>query len=696
MLKHRAFFAAVVAAATAASMSGQAPRPTQQVLSPAPTFMPDSTFKGSSLAGDQPVGGATWTANNGEITGTPTDPAGGWLMLSQPYQDVQFYARFKCDGPCNSGVLLRATKTPAGTTGMFVSLKEGDLNSYKMTLDASGKEISRELMGNVTYGTIRTGGAQAAGGGGGGGGAPAGRGGGGAPPAGGAPGAGGGGRPGGGAARAGGGGGGGGGRGGPLFTIAGPFPIPMPDLEPPQYGLAKQPNGAWDQIQIIYDSNIVRPELNYTNEMGPAITDDSSAYGPIYLYVGGTSPVHFKDVSFKDLAIRTINPEKLSSRFREQRLEEFSYAWGAAVADFNKDGHLDITAGPYIYYGPDFTKREELYLATPISPSGYPPNMVTHVVDVNGDGWPDILATESRALALYINPGTQKRRWQRYPDGGGAAVPITGESSVLHDLNGDGRPEVIGTFQGGVMGYASYDPANPMAPWKVTPVSPPGTGSGHGAGVGDVNGDGRLDILGAAGWSEQPPNFTGEWKYHPVAFGRWGRSQTPGGGEIFVYDVNGDGLADVVTSLNGHGWGLAWYEQKKDAAGTISFTRHMIMDNYSTPNAGGVTFAELHAVAIGDIDGDGVPDIVTGKRYWSHQDSYFDPDSYGDPVLYWYRTVRDKAAPGGARFVPELIHNRSGVGSQLVVTDLNKDGALDIVTATNRGTFIFFGKPGSK
>ena len=316
--------------------------------------------------------------------------------------------------------------------------------------------------------------------------------------------------------------------------------------------------------------------------------------------------------------------------------------------------------------------------------------MVTHAVDVNGDGYPDILATESRALALYINPGPLHRRWQRYPDGG-AAVPISGEMSVLHDLNGDGRPEVTGTYQGGAMGYASYDPANPTVPWKVTPVSPPGMGSGHGAGVCDVNGDGRLDILGATGWSAQPANFTGEWTYHPVAFGRWGRSQTPGGGEIFCYDANGDGLVDVVTSLNGHGWGLAWYKQKKSASGEIAFVRHMIMDSFSTPNAGGVTFAELHALAIGDVDGDGLPDIITGKRYWSHNDSYFDPDSYDEPVLYWYRTVRSKSAPGGALFVPELIHNKSGVGSQLVAADLNKDGAVDIVTATNRGTFIFWG-----
>ncbi len=58
-----------------------------------------------------------------------------------------------------------------------------------------------------------------------------------------------------------------------------------------------------------------------------------------------------------------------------------------------------------------------------------------------------------------------------------------------------------------------------------------------------------------------------------------------------------------------------------------------------------------------------------------------------------HRTVRNKQAPGGAEFVPTLIHNRSGVGSQIVVQDLNKDGALDIVTATNRGTFVFRGTP---
>jgi hypothetical protein len=65
-------------------------------------------------------------------------------------------------------------------------------------------------------------------------------------------------------------------------------------------------------------------------------------------------------------------------------------------------------------------------------------------------------------------------------------------------------------------------------------------------------------------------------------------------------------------------------------------------------------------------------------------------------VLYWFRTVRNPKAPGGAEFVPELIHNRSGAGSTVLAVDLNKDGAMDIVTSTNRGTFIFWGKPGTK
>ena len=108
----------------------------------------------------------------------------------------------------------------------------------------------------------------------------------------------------------------------------------------------------------------------------------------------------------------------------------------------------------------------------------------------------------------------------------------------------------------------------------------------------------------------------------------------------------GDGLNDVVTALQAHGFGLAWFEQKRDASKTISFVRHMISDDFASKNAGGVTFSEPHGSTCADMDGDGISDFVVGKRFFSHQESTTDPDPLGAPVLYVYKTVRKKTAAG--------------------------------------------------
>jgi hypothetical protein len=186
-------------------------------------------------------------------------------------------------------------------------------------------------------------------------------------------------------------------------------------------------------------------------------------------------------------------------------------------------------------------------------------------------------------------------------------------------------------------------------------------------------------VLEKDGWWEQPASLAGDpvWKRHEADFGE-------GGSQMHTYDLDGDGDADVVTSLVAHGYGLAWFEQVRQGD-RIDFVRHVIMDDDPSDNPYGVKFSQLHAVELADMDGDGVLDIVTGKRYWAHG-STGDVDANAPPVLYWFRTVRD--ATGGVDFVPHLIDDDSGVGVQLVVGDVDGDERPDLVVGNKRMTAV--------
>jgi hypothetical protein len=621
-------------------------------------FVPDWTFKGSSLGTWRTLGDADWRAENGEIVGTPRTAAGGWLILDQPLQDVEFASTYRCTGGCRAGLMVRSQSATDGIRGVYVALPDGQnpAATFALNLDSQGREVKREPL-KTAGGMVRlvvpppanT--------------TPAGRG----------------------PARA--------GRGrGPGNGLPPDSPYTRPDY-------SYKPN-EWNPLEVILDANILRVWINDGPEGGTTngqADEEMASYGPVALYVGGTGEVRFKQVELKDLGRRVLPDEQISSRFRMQRINDFYYGWSATVADINHDGIPDIVSGPFYYLGPDYKVSREIYFSkTSDVSSQLTPAMVNFAYDYTGDGWPDVLISKGRAMSLYVNPRGELRRWDKYD----VLPTINSEIAVFKDVDGDGKPDVA-FVGGGAVSWASPEPGNPTAPWIVHAVSQQGYGTAaqHGIGVGDINGDGRMDIVSPYGWWEQPAKGTpeGPWPYHPVMLGRWPRAGgSVGGAEMGVYDVNGDGLNDIVTSLGAHGWGLAWFEQKRDKSGVISFVEHMIMDDYSTKNAGDVTFSELHGSTVADVDGDGIPDFVVGKRLFSHQESYTDPDPFGPAVLYWYRTVRNTKAPGGAEFIPELIHNRSGAGSTVLAVDLNKDGAMDIVTSTNRGTFIFWGKFAAK
>lgn len=646
MFQRRISAAAVVLTAVSLSITpgAQTPAPSRPA-----TFAPDWTFKGSALTGTEQIGQAKWRAENGEIVGTPTSADGGWLLINPGYQDVQIAGAYKCAAPCTAGIMVRSEKSATGIKGIYTTLGGDSPSPAAVTVDAQGKIGSREPLTRPGGAMVRI-----------------------QPPP--PPPAQGGGR----AGAAGGGRGRGAGEASTFVSMFSPRP-----------STAFKAND-WNTFELLVDANVFRASLNAPVGGGLSIDPETGSFGPIALYVGGTGEVRFKNLALKDLQRRITPAEKTGPHFRAQHFEDFYYGWSAAAGDFNHDGVLDVTMGNRYYLGPTFTDSREFYLGQAFNPAKeYGPAMVNFAGDFTGDGWDDILVAESRAPALYVNPHGESRRWTRYT----ISPEVISESITFADVNNDGKPDAV--FSGGnKVQWITSDPANPTGPWKVYAVSEAGPwgGSIHGIGAGDINGDGKVDLIAPHGWWEQPAGGATitPWKFHQGAFGRNGNA----GGNFEIYDVNGDKLPDVVTALAAHGFGLAWYEQKRDGAGAISFVEHQIMGDFAANNPGDVTFSELHALTMADVDGDGVKDIITGKRAWSHLDSYSDPDAQGAAVLYWFKTIRDPKAPGGARFVPELIHNRSGVGSMIQVADLNKDGAIDIMAGTNRGGFIFWGIPG--
>jgi hypothetical protein len=373
-------------------------------------------------------------------------------------------------------------------------------------------------------------------------------------------------------------------------------------------------------------------------------------------------------------------PKYALHSFKKIQLSDQFYCEGANAGDFNRDGKMDVVMGPFWYAGPGFQTRHEYRPARAFDPGDYSDNFLTFVHDFDQDKWPDILILDmpGKPVFWYRNPQGKTGPWDKHL----VHSVVENESPTFGDLTGDGKPELIFNTAGQV-GYATPDWAQPTRPWTFHAISPKDKKwhqFTHGLGFGDINADGRRDLLEITGWWEQPASLAGNptWAFHPVNFGE-------GGAQMLAYDFSGDRLTDLVTCLHPHQYGLAWFQQF-NPDGNRQFVKHVLMGKNNEDSPYGIKMTQIHAFDLVDMDQDGIMDFVTGKRWWAHKPPT-DPESDAPAMLYWFKTRR--LPGGGVDFVPYPIDNDSGVGTQVVATDLNGDRLPDVIVGNKKGLFVF-------
>lgn len=365
---------------------------------------------------------------------------------------------------------------------------------------------------------------------------------------------------------------------------------------------------------------------------------------------------------------------------------------GVSIGDMDNDGNPDIIAGSMWWKGPDFLNSfsfepVKTFPITGPGLEGYSTNFFSFPAYIDNDDYIDLLqigipGTDSQWIQ---NPGQEPFKNSNI-DGSKAKnkaqTHIGNESPQFIDIIGDSKKELLAFSHGYItLGISNVDGSE----WKTVAISHHNPKQFpvfiHGLGSGDINMDGRMDILEKTGWWEQPLNWDlkSAWKHHPYNF-----SPNQGGAQMYVFDVDGDGDNDVITSMNAHAYGLSWYEQLKEGD-SIGFSHHEIMADKNVKNSYGINFSQLHALEVVDIDNDGIKDIITGKCYYAHNGR--DPGGEEPAVLYWFKTQRNKDKT--VEMIPYLIDDNSGVGRQISVGDLNKDGKMDIVVSNKKGVFAF-------
>ena len=368
----------------------------------------------------------------------------------------------------------------------------------------------------------------------------------------------------------------------------------------------------------------------------------------------------------------TVSAEEVP-RFKMHRIDTARFE-ACGVADFNNDGKPDIIAGEYLYLAPNWTRIKIREIESDIDNQGqgYAHDFANLPMDMDNDGFIDIIAVDwfSKKAVWFRNPGRDLAAGQLWKDH--LIIEDSNyESAELWDVTGDGKENQIVPVMQRTVWYEKTAPNN----FVICVVSD--KLMTFGTGVGDINGDGRPDFIRPEVWFEAPADVrTGVWKEHALnLFADEPEMTNRDASQIYVYDVNKDGLPDIVVGA-AHDYGLFWYEQaRKDTE--ISWKKHVIDKSWS----------QVHAVLLADLDGCGEMEIITGKRFMAHNGG--DRGEFEPPGVYWYKKKQTGKEVNWEKHI--LTYDEGvGTGMNIIVVDLNGDGLLDIITTGKYGGPVWF------
>jgi len=371
-----------------------------------------------------------------------------------------------------------------------------------------------------------------------------------------------------------------------------------------------------------------------------------------------------------------------------------------SLVDVNGDGRIDITCGVNWYEAPKW-KKHAYYFEDAEKRDFLHDHCSEDALDVNKDGLVDVVNSgyqpDIKGVLWHENPGQRGGKWKVHRVHTSPCM----EGILLADMDGDGDLDVLLNhfrLYGGLEGEGAVAQIEPLVwlesidkePWLVKRVIAIDVDD-HGNGVGDINGDARLDVVTSHGWYEAPPKpADNKWRFHrdydlphyDLPF----RASHP----MLVTDVNGDRLNDIIVG-NGHGYGMFWLEQRIDREGTRTFRQYAIEDHYGN----------FHTMVLVDMNGDGKLDLLTGKRLFGHDGR---DESEWDPLfLFWYDVQGGKFERHvisfnnlqyypGQENVNEPPRYAPGVGMKITTGDVNEDGKLDIVLAGRGGLYAFINR----